>query len=258
MSGQRIIPYPAKVTRFKQMIVDHLYLRCTFFGIIALIFCSNALIALEPQLSCEKIWGEMTWEGMEFHRYKLRAEHFPPQKKFLLIVKNFDGYQTETFTYHSNNKGHLILQPLENVEGDIYAICPAKRGERLTFIMQSEDVSYSTEVVPFPLEMKSKKGVKLNLELQGEKGEKFLFIAEGLKANENVELYGEFQGRKISFEVPQATPLGELFALLTFPEDQEGGHAKLVLKRKQEEVAFRFECGAPALRIVGACCFEIK
>lgn len=185
---------------------------------------SPMLFAAEPQLSCEKIWGEMTWEGMEFHRYKLRAENFPPQKKFQLIVRSFDGTETETFTYNSNKKGHLILEPLKNVvEGDIYAICPAKRGERLTFVMRSDEFSYTAEVVPFPIEMRSKKGVWLNLELQGDKGEKFFLSAEGLKANENVELYVDLQqGEKISFVVPQATPLGELFTHLTFPEDQEG------------------------------------
>jgi hypothetical protein len=223
------------------------------------IFCvMGALFAVEPQLRCEKVWGEMTWEGMEFHRYKLRAEHFPPQKTFMLIVKSFDGTQTETFTYRSNQKGHLILEPPEHFAGDMYAICPAKRGERLTFVMKSEEGAYSTEVVPFPLQMKSKKGVKLNLELQGEKGDKFLMVVEGLKSNEKVEVLARLNEQMFTFEVPQATPLGELFTLLVLPETQEGGTAQLILKRKQEEISFPFEWGAPALKIVGACCFEIK
>lgn len=224
---------------------------------IAAILLSQMLFAAEPQLSCEKIWGQMTWEGMEFHRYKLRAENFPPEKKFLLIVKSFDGTETETFTYNSNKRGHLILQPVEKVDGDIYAICPAKRGERLTFQMRSEDVSFEADVIPFPLKMKSKKGVLLSLELQGDKGEKFLLFAEGLKANETVELYCELGDQKIPFE-SQVTPLGEMITFITFPEDGEGGNAKLVLKRKREEVIFPFEWGPPALKIVGACCFEIK
>jgi hypothetical protein len=221
------------------------------------VFFSQVLFALEPQLTCEKIWGEMTWEGMEFHRYKLRAEHFPPEKNFILVVKSFDGTTTETFTYRSNKRGHLILQPMENVEGDIYAICPAKKGERLTFLMKSDELVYATDVVPFPLEKKSKKGVVLNLELQGDKGEKFLLTADGLKANETVELFCHYKDQQLPFEA-FVTPLGELISYITFPEDLEGGEAKLILKRKQEEVVFPFECGAPALKIVGACCFEIK
>jgi hypothetical protein len=224
---------------------------------IAAVFLSQALFAADPQLSCEKLWGQMTWEGMEFHRYKLRAENFPPEKKFLLIVKSFDGTETETFTYNSNKRGHLILQPVEKVDGDIYAICPAKRGERLTFQMKSEEVSFEADVIPFPLEMKSKKGVLLSLELRGDKGEKFLLFAEGLKANETVELYCNVNDQKIPFDV-QATPLGELITLIALPENEEGGEAKLVLKRKREEVVFPFEWGPPALKIVGACCFEIK
>lgn len=223
-----------------------------------LLFFSQTICGLEPKLRCEKTWGEITWEGMEFHRYKLRAEHFPPQKEFLLIVKSFDGTETETFSYRSNHKGHLILQPVEKVEGDIYAICPAKRGERLTFIMRSQELAYATDVVPFPLEMKSKKGVKLNLELQGDKGEKFLLGVDRLKANEVVELQVELIDRKLNFEVPQATPLGELFVLIHLPEELQGGTAKLLLKRKLEEIVFLFEWGAPALKIVGACCFEMK
>lgn len=231
----------------------------TIFFTLALVFSQQLLaLAPEPQIRCEKIWGEMTWEGMEFHRYKLRAEYFPPHEEFLLVVKSFDGTQTETFTYQSNNKGHLILQPLKDVPGDIYAICPAKRGERLTFVMRSKASSYETDVVPFPLEMRSKKGAHLNLELKGDKGERFLLGVEGLKAHEKVELSCDLNGQTITFEVPQATPLGELYALVNLPENEEGGKAQLILGRKQEKVVFPFEWGSPALRIVGACCFEIK
>lgn len=228
------------------------------WGILAaLIFISQTLCAKEPQLTCEKIWGEMTWEGMEFHRYKLRAENFPAQKKFVLVVRSFDGFETETFTYNSNKKGHLILQPVENVEGDIYAICPAKKGERLTFLMKSDELAIATDVIPFPIEMKSKKGAQLNLELQGDKGEKFMLTGEGFRANEIVDLVCEIQDQKLPIEA-FVTPLGELIALITLPESEEGGDAKLILKRKQEEAIFHFKWGAPALKIVGACCFEIK
>jgi hypothetical protein len=223
---------------------------------IAILF-SSALTAAEPQLSCERGFGKMTWEGVEFHRYKLRANNFPPGKRFHLVVKSFDGTETKTFSYHSNKRGHLILEPLENMEGDVYAICPAKRGERLIFSMQSEDAAYSTDVVPFPLEMKSKKGVKLSLELQGEKGEKFFLMGEGFKPNEQITLSCDVYGHITPIEA-FVTPLGEIIAWIHFPADREGGDATLHLKRKQEEVVFPFAWGAPALKIVGACCFEIK
>lgn len=201
---------------------------------IAMLLFSQVIVAKEPELTCEKIWGEMTWEGMEFHRYKLRAENFPPQKKFLLIVRSFDGTETETFTYNSNKKGHLILEPVENTPQDIYAICPAKRGERLTFVMKSDELAFSADVVPFPLEMKSKKGVKLNLELQGDKGEKFFLTGDGFKANETVELACKIDEQTLPFEA-FITPLGELIAYITLPDEQEGGKAKLILKRKKKK-----------------------
>ena len=69
--------------------------------IAAALFFVQPLIAKEPQLSCEKKFGKMEWQGMQFHRYRLRAENFPPQQTFRLIVKSFDGTQTETFKYLS-------------------------------------------------------------------------------------------------------------------------------------------------------------
>ncbi|MBS0604613.1 MAG: hypothetical protein JSS60_06195 [Verrucomicrobia bacterium] len=217
------------------------------------------LMGKEPQLSCEKRIGEMNWQGMIFHRYRLKAENFPPRQTFRLIVKSFDGTTTETFKYFANSKGHLILQPPEDVEGEIYAICPAKRGERLTFLMQADEGedSYEAEVIPFPLEMRSKKGIRLSLELQGEKGEKFLLFAQGFNPCEDVELFLEAQGKKLKQEA-QVTSLGDLCAWIQLSTESEGGEAKLVLVRKNEEVVFPFQWGAPALKFVGACCFEIK
>ncbi len=105
----------------------------------AALFLAHPLIAKEPQLKCEKRFGEMDWQGMKFHRYRLRAENFPPKQNFHLIVKSFDGTQTKTFKYSANDRGHLIYQPSEAIQGEVYAICPVKRGERLTFLMQSEE-----------------------------------------------------------------------------------------------------------------------
>ncbi len=226
--------------------------------LLAIALSFQTLLAAEPHLSCEKIWGQITWEGMEFHRYKLRAENFPAQQKYVLIVRSFDGTETETFTYHSNKKGHLILQPVENVGGDLYAICPAKRGERLTFLMRSGESAYATDVIPFPLEMKSKKGIKISLELQGEKGEKFLLWAQGLQPNEHIQLQCNIGEQTLQLEAPPATPLGDLVMYIDLPADQDGGAAKLILKRKQEEITFPFEWGTPAMKVVGACCFELK
>ena len=227
--------------------------------ILAILLLVQPLLAKEPQLRCEKKFGQVDWEGMVFHRYALRAENFPPKQTFRLIVKSFDGTETETFRYYANHRGHLIFQPSEEEMGDIYAICPAKRGERLTFLMQSEKdgKSYSTDIIPFPLEMKSKKGIKLNLELQGERGEKFLLFAQGFDPHEKVRLHLHINEQEIDLK-PNVTALGDLHILLHIPLNSEGGEAKLHLSRKNEQVVFPFEWGAPALKLVGACCFEIK
>ncbi len=228
------------------------------FFVVTLILI-RGIWATEPELHCEKNWGERTWEGMKFHRYHLRAEHFPPNKKYRLVVESFDGIRTETFNYVSNKKGHLILiRPDEDYKDEIYAICPAKRGERLTFWMKSEDDAYCTQLVPFPLEMRSKKGIKLNLELRGEKGDKFLLSAEELETYEEIELFLAVQGNQVLLKKEEVNEYGELTALIGLPVDPHGGEAKLILKRKKEQIVFPFQWGTPALKIVGACCFEIK
>jgi hypothetical protein len=227
--------------------------------ILAVLALTQSLCAAEPELSCEKKFGKVDWQGVTFHRYALRAENFPPRQTFRLIVKSFDGTQTETFRYYANNRGHLIFQPSEDYEGDIVAICPAKRGERLTFVMQSEqnEEAYAAEIVPFPLEMKSKKGIKLNLELQGVQGEKFQLFATGFKPNEPVTLT-LWVGKEAFDKEVSVTPLGDLYTRLDIPLQGVEGDAKLVISRKSEKIVFPFEWGAPALKLVGACCFEIK
>jgi hypothetical protein len=231
-------------------------MRGEFFAVALFLF--QNISAAEPQLRCEKNWGERTWEGMKFHRYHLRAEHFPPHKTYLLIVESFDGVRTEAFSYIANQRGHLILIRPEDYEGEIYAICPAKRGERLTFWMKSEEDAHATQLVPFPLEMKSKKGVRLNLELKGEKGEKFLLTVDHLQPNEEVELFLVIGEQSVLLKPEQTSEFGEFSAMVDLPADPHGGEAKFILKREKEEINFPFQWGAPALKIVGACCFEIK
>ncbi len=228
-------------------------------SVFAFIALMQPLFGKEPMLRCEKRFGQIDWEGMIFHRYTLRAENFPPKQTFRLIVRSFDGAQTETFRYYANTRGHLIFQPAENERGDVYAICPAKRGERLTFLMKSETGSeaYSAELVPFPLEMKSKKGIHLSLELQGDQGEKFLLFAQGFDPQEKINLILDVDGQKTDLE-PEVTVLGDLCAQIHLPEHREGGKATLLLSRKKEQIVFPFEWGALALKLVGACCFEIK
>jgi hypothetical protein len=224
------------------------------FSIFLLVTAS--VCSAEPELYCEKNWGERTWQGVKFHRYHLRANHFPPHKKYRLIVESFDGVRTETFDYISNKKGHLILIHPEDYKDEIYAICPAKRGEKLTFWMQSEEDAYFTQLIPFPLEMRSKKGAKLHLELQGEQGEKFLLVAENLELEEEIELTLCVQDTRSL--IPHEKADGQLRAMIDLPSDPHGGEATLILKRQREEIVFPFQWGAPALKIVGACCFEIK
>jgi hypothetical protein len=231
-----------------------------WLGIAAALCLALPLMGKEPKLRCERKFGKITWQGMVFQRYRLRAEHFPPGQSFRFVVKSFNGIQTETFRYYSNARGHLILDPPEGIEGDIYAVCPARLGERLMFLMCSEegDDVHETDLVPFPLEMRSKKGIHLALELQGEQGEKFLLFAQGFKPYEEVSLL--LQVEEVSIDLrPKVTSLGDLCTPILLPaSSHSGGGAKLMIRRKSEEVVFPFDWGAPALRCVGACCFEIK
>ncbi len=234
-----------------------MYMKMVFFG--AALFFTQHLLAVPPDLRCEKNWGEMQWEGMTFHRYHLRAEDFPPDKTYKLIVENCDGMRTETFDYKANKRGNLILvRPDENYEDDIYLICSAKRGERLTFWMQSGDDAYAVELVPFPLTTRSKKGAMLSLELQGEKGEQFLFTAHKMEPCEEVSMFLETKEGRILVKNGEASEYGEMSALIDLPSEQGGGEAKAILKRRNEEAALGFVWGPAALKIVGACCFEIK
>lgn len=227
--------------------------------VAALIF-AQPLVGKEPQLSCEKKFGEVNWQGIMLHRYCLRAENFPPKQAFRLVVKSFDGTQTKTFKYTANERGHLIYQPTEVIQGNVYAICPVKRGERLTFLMQAEEGedSYEAELVAFPITWKSKKGVKLNLELQSNHGEKFQLNASGFKPNEAIKLTLQTESKTIDLNA-KVSSQGGLSTLVHLPSDLgSGGEAKLILKRANEESEFSFQWGTPALKYVGACCFEIK
>ena len=224
----------------------------------AAIFLSSGLTAADPYICCEKKFGEAKWNGITFQRYALRAENFPADKQYRLIVKTYNGAEARTYTYKSNKKGHLIFQKPENVQSDILAVCPAKRGERLTFLMQGNDgTSYSAEIIPFPLEVKSKKGAELALELKGEKGELFQFTTKKLKPNEKVELILSYDNEKMVLD-SQVSDNGELTTMVAFPHDKKGGDALLTLKRNREEVAFPFEWGEAALDLYGACCFQIR
>ncbi len=227
--------------------------------IAAALLLAQPLIAKEPQLSCERKFGEVKWEGKVLRRYALRAKDFPPRQQFRLVFKTFDGTKTKTYSYLANQRGHLIFQPPEYIKGEIYALCPARKGERLTFAMEAEsgEETYETDLVPFPLHMRSKKGLRLNLELQGNRGEKFFLFAQGLKPHEKVELFLEIEGKKLPVE-STVTSLGDLCAYILPSGTEEGGEARLLLVRKNEEVVFPFQWGAPALDYVGACCFEIK
>jgi hypothetical protein len=124
--------------------------------------------------------------------------------------------------------------------------------------MRSQEDAYFTQIVPFPLAMRSKKGAKLHLELRGEKGEKFLFLVEELESYEEIELFLSIQGEQVLIKTNEVSESGDLSTMINCPTDLHGGEAQLILKRKKEEIVFPFQWGALALKLVGACCFEIK
>lgn len=233
-------------------------MRLIFLLAAILTFC--AAHAHEPQLFCEPKWGEMEWEGMHFKRYRLRADHFPADQKYRLVVLSFDGTRTETFTYQANKKGHLIVQLDDPNQKDVYAVCPLKRGERITFLMQPEQdgQTYGTNVVIFPLQMQSKKGVTLSLELQGENGEQFALFGNGFKPEESVQITCRFNSLDIPIEgTVDASGALQAQIVLKIEEGSET-QATVVIKRQKEEILFPFACGEPAIQIVGACCLQIK
>lgn len=229
------------------------------WGFLALVLWGSQLFgAVEPRLFCEKKWGELEWQGMTFRRYCLRAEGFPQEQLYQLLVKNFDGSHTETFFYRANRRGHLILEPLKEIEDGAYAICPVKKGERLIFIMRSEDQQQHivADMIPFPIQMRSKKGVELSLELTGEMGQEFVLNAKGFLPGEEIQL-SCYYGEGVIGLHPAIDEKGELKAVITMPEEA-GGFAQLIIHRTSEEIVFPFDWGAPALKLVGACCLEVK
>ncbi|MBS0620012.1 MAG: hypothetical protein JSS61_00940 [Verrucomicrobia bacterium] len=225
---------------------------------LALLFTSG-ISAKEMRIDCEKKWGEITWEGIHFKRYRLRAHDFPPGEEFHLFITNSDGEETQTFRYLCNKKGHLIPQELDHVVGDVYAICPMKRGERLHFYMATEDRNQgcTAAVIPFPLEMESKKGVKLSLELKGQQGKQFVLRAMGLRPYETVQVVYKYDADETGLDVTVGQE-GSFETTLMFPEDRDGGPARLFVRRSKEEILFPFEWGTPALKVIGACCLEIR
>jgi hypothetical protein len=220
----------------------------------------GAIDAKEPRLSCEHKWGQVTWEGLVLKRYQLRAHHFPPGEQFHLVVKSFDGMQTETFTYEANQRGHLILKPVDHIQGEIYAICPLKRGERLTFYMLSDDKTkqYASDVIAFPIEMKSRREARLSMELMGEEGERFLLKGESFDSRELLEVRYRFGTEEERHEI-NASEWGTIEEIITVPSTARAlKQGKVIIKRKREEITFPFNCNQEALKIVGACCIEIR
>lgn len=222
-------------------------------------FCAS-LWAHAPELECEKKWGEIDFQGKRVMRYRLRANHFPRGMRFRLFVKWFNGEEADIFTYKANQRGHLILEQVR--QDPLYALCPLKNGERLFFVMKAENgspISAQISIVPFPIALKTKSGLKLSLELQDHEGERFQFLGEGFFSGEVFELTTYVQGKEHCYSVV-ASSQGKIdFPLKLHLSDPDGGDSSLLITRSnQETILFPFQAGRAALSLAGAFALEIK
>src|SRR5579862_925327 len=236
--------------------IEHLLAMRTIF--LFFIYCwvflsQRHLWADPPWFKCEKRWGEAKVQGKRIVRYRLRGNNFPQGQRFLLVVKWFNGEEAETFAYVANRRGCLILEE-DRRDDPLYALCPLKKGERIAFVMRSEnDPSFfaETSVVPFPLSLKTKSGLKLSLELKAQEGNSFCLAGRGFNPGENCEMHFSFQGKDYHYSLT-ASSQGRINFPFTFElEDREGGTCSLILKRKNEEISFPFQAGRTALKLVG-------
>jgi hypothetical protein len=213
-----------------------------------------------PWFKCEKKWGEAKFQGKRIVRYRLRGGHFPQGQRFLLIVKWFNGEEAELFTYVANRKGYLILEE-DRRDDPIYALCPLKKGERVTFVMRTQDnasILAETSVVPFPNSLKTESGVKLSLELQSQEGDAFCLLGKGLDSEEPCEMVFSFQGKEYHYFL-KASSEGRIYLPFTFAlDDIDGGGCFLTLQRKNEKIILPFYAGRAASRLVGGFALEIR
>jgi hypothetical protein len=222
-------------------------------------FCAS-LCANVPELECEKKWGEIDFHGKRVMRYRLRANHFPRGMRFRLFVKWFNGEEADIFTYKANQRGHLIL---EQVRRDpMYALCPLKNGERLFFVMKAEDnsaLNAEISIVPFPIALKTKSGLKLSLELRGQDGEAFLLHGNGFYSGEVFEVTTLVQEKEHTYSVIASSKGIVEFPIKLELRDHDGGECSLSLTRSDDEtIILPFKAGRAALSLAGAFALEIK
>jgi len=227
---------------------------------IFLFLCCASLYAHEPQLKCEKKWGEIDFQGKRVMRYRLRANHFPRGMRFRLFVKWFNGEEADIFTYKANQKGHLILEQMRR--DPTYALCPLKNGERLFFVMKAEDgspLSTQISIVPFPIALKTKSGLNLSLELQDPEGEVFQLHGEGFCSGEVFELTTLAEGKEHNYSVIASSQGVIDFPVKLSLSDRDGGDCSLIISRSNKErVMLPFKAGRAALSLAGAFALEIK
>jgi hypothetical protein len=212
-----------------------------------------------PQLECKKKWIEIKYKGKKVKRYELKARDFPRDKRFRLVVKWFNGEEAETYSYISNQHGTLFLD--EDPHADpIYALCPLKKGERITFLMRDEEdpfFSIETSVVPFPMTFKTKSGLKLSLELMGQDGEAFRLLGRKFDTEEKIVVSASFQGKERTYPVVASSQGKINLPFILEMEDRSGGECVLTLKREQDEDVISFQAGRAALGLAGGFALKI-
>lgn len=225
-----------------------------------LLLLSFAVLSAEPRLECEKKWGEAKFKGKKIKRYRLRGSDFPQGDRFRLYVKWFNGEEAGTFAYVSNHRGYLILDE-ELAEDPLYALCPLKLGERITFLMRSEEnpsFAIETSVIPFPLEFKTDKGARISLELKGQDGEAFLLQGRKFHPRESFELCSSFQGKENRYFLIASADGAVTFPFILDLDDLDGGECLLTVKRKGEEYVISFHVGRAALGLAGGFALKIR
>src|SRR5690348_3823238 len=229
--------------------------------LLALVFLLSSIhLGAQPRLECEKKWGEAKFKGKKIKRYRLRGSDFPQGDRFRLYVKWFNGEEAETFAYVSNHRGYLILDE-ELAEDPLYALCPLKLGERIAFLMRSEeDPSFNieTSVIPFPLEFKTDKGARISLELKGQDAEAFLLQGRKFHPRESFVLRSSFQGKDNRYFLIASADGTVTFPFILDLDDLDGGECLLTVKRKGEEHVISFRAGRAALGLAGGFALKIR
>ena len=103
-----------------------------------------------------------------------------------------------------------------------------------------EDPTFVAEasVVPFPLEFKTKSGLKLSLELKGQDGDAFCLLGRKFLSGGKFGSEKSFQGKQSSYPVTASSGGKVNFPFTLEMVDRDGGECLLTVKEKLKKSSF--------------------